>query len=137
MHHPPNSTRTTCLALAALAVVLLGACSSGGGSTSAPAPATLAARPRNGQTISRQTPEVRLDLAGARIVSHTTTRIRPDQGHIHLLVDGKLVAMNYGLNERLPDLTPGQHLVQVEFVAADHAPFDPRVLTQAAFTVKP
>jgi hypothetical protein len=45
--------------------------------------------------------------------------------------------MNYGLNERLPTLGPGQHLVQVEFVAADHAPFDPRVLTQAAFTVKP
>jgi hypothetical protein len=45
--------------------------------------------------------------------------------------------MNYGLNERLPRLTPGQHLVQVEFVAADHAPFDPRVLAQAAFTVQP
>ena len=48
--------------------------------------------PRNGQTISRRTPEVRLSLAGAKIVSHTTTRIRPDQAHIHLLVDGKLVA---------------------------------------------
>jgi len=142
MHYPPNSSRTTRLALAALAVVLLGACSSGGGSTSTPAPTTPAARPastarltiltpRNGQTIRRQSPEVRLDLAGAKIVSQTTTRIRPDQGHIHLLVDGKLVAMNYGLNERLPTLTPGQHLVQVEFVAADHAPFDPRVLTQA------
>ena len=74
-------------------------------------------------------------LAGAKIISHTTTRIRPDQGHIHLLVDGKLVAMNYGLRERLPQLPPGQHVVQVEFVAADHAPFDPRVLTQAAFQV--
>jgi hypothetical protein len=148
MDHPANSTRTTCLALAALAVVLLGACSSRGGSTSTPAPTTLVARPsstakltiltpRNGQTISRQASEVHLDLAGAKIVSHTTTRIRPDQGHIHLLVDGKLVAMNYGLDERLPNLTPGQHLVQVEFVAADHAPFDPRVLTQAAFTVRP
>jgi hypothetical protein len=148
MHQPPNRTRANRLALAALAVVLLGACSSAGGSTSTPAPTTLAARPtstakltilapRNGQTLSRPTPEVRLDLVGAKIISHTTTRIRPDQGHIHLLVDGKLVAMNYGLNERLPSLTPGQHLVQVEFVAADHAPFDPRVLTQAAFTVKP
>ena len=144
----PNRPRATCLALAALAVVLLGACSSVGGSTSTPAPTSLAARPtstakltilapRNGQTLSRQTPEVRLSLAGARIVSHATTRIQPDQGHIHLLVDGKLVAMNYGLDERLPNLTPGQHLVQVEFVAADHAPFEPRVLTQAAFTVKP
>ena len=148
MHHQPNSSRTTRLALAALAVVLLGACSSGGGSTATPAPTTLVARPsstarlsiltpRNGQTLNRRASEVRLELAGARIVSHTTTRIRPDQGHIHLLVDGKLVAMNYGLDERLPDLTPGQHLVQVEFVAADHAPFVPRVLTQAAFTVKP
>jgi len=43
--------------------------------------------------------------------------------------------MDYGLDERLPRLAPGQHLLQVEFVAADHAPFDPRVLTQAAFRV--
>jgi hypothetical protein len=148
MHHPPNRTRTTRLALAALAVVLLGACSSAGGSTSTSAPTSLAARPastakltiltpRNGQTLSRQASEVRLGLHGAKIVYQTTTRIRPDQGHLHLLVDGKLVAMNYGLDERLPKLSPGQHLVQVEFVAADHAPFDPRVLTQAAFTVRP
>jgi hypothetical protein len=146
MYQLPNRPRTSCLALAALTVVLLGACSSTGGSTSTPAPTSVAVRPtstakltilapRNGQTLSRRSSEVRLSLAGAKIVSHTTTRIRPDQGHIHLLVDGKLVAMNYGLNERLPSLTPGQHLVQVEFVAADHAPFDPRVLTQAAFNV--
>jgi hypothetical protein len=148
MRQLPNRIRPTRLALAALAIVLLGACSSAGGSTSTPAPTSVVARPtstakltivtpRNGQTLSRQTPDVRLSLTGAKLVSHTTTRIRPDQGHIHLLVDGKLVAMNYGLDERLPNLTPGQHLVQVEFVAADHAPFDPRVLTQAAFTVKP
>jgi hypothetical protein len=43
--------------------------------------------------------------------------------------------MNYGLRHRLPKLPPGQHVVQVEFVAADHAPFDPRVLTQTAFQV--
>jgi copper transport protein len=29
------------------------------------------------------------------------------------------------------------HLIQVEFVAADHVPFDPRVLAQAAFNVTP
>jgi hypothetical protein len=62
--------------------------------------------PHNGQTLSHRTSEVRLGLTGAKIVSQTTTRIRPDQGHIHLLVDGKLVAMNYGLNERLPALAP-------------------------------
>jgi hypothetical protein len=80
MHHQPNRTRTTRLALAALAVVLLGACSSGGGSNSTLAPTTAAARPastakltiltpRNGQTLSRRASEVRLNLLGAKIVS--------------------------------------------------------------------
>jgi hypothetical protein len=150
MHPQPHRGSIAGLALAVLAVLLLGACTGGsaGGSAPAPAPTTLAARPastakltilspRNGQTISRQTPELRLSLDGAEIVAQTSARIRPDQGHVHLLVDGKLVAMNYGLNERLPTLSPGQHLVQVEFVAADHAPFEPRVLAQAAFQVAP
>jgi hypothetical protein len=148
MHQHCHRRSAVGLLLAALAALLLAACSSIGSATPAPASTSLAARPastakltilapRNGQTLSRRSSEVRLGLRGARIVSQTTTRIRPDQGHIHLLVDGKLVAMNYGLDEQLPKLPPGQHLVQVEFVAADHAPFDPRVLTQAAFTVKP
>ncbi len=146
-HHRPVAALT----LAALATLLLTACSGSGGSggsAAAPATTALAARPastakltiltpRNGQTVSSQTPEVRLGLKGAKIVAQTSTRIQPDQGHVHLLVDGKLVAMNYGLNERLPKLNPGQHVVQVEFVAADHAPFEPRVLAQAAFNITP
>jgi hypothetical protein len=132
------------LAAAALAVT---ACSGGDGSTS-PADTTVAAAPRpsspakltimtprNGQTVRQGRPEVRLELVGGKIVSQTTNRIQGDEGHIHLLVDNKLVAMNYGLRERLPQLPPGQHVVEVEFVAADHAPFDPRVRTQAAFQV--
>jgi hypothetical protein len=132
------------LAAAALAVT---ACSGGDGSTSpadtnvaaAPRPSSPAKltimTPRNGQTVRQGRPEVRLELVGGKIVSQTTNRIQGDEGHIHLLVDNKLVAMNYGLRERLPQLPPGQHVVEVEFVAADHAPFDPRVRTQAAFQV--
>ena len=148
----PHHRNTAGSALAWLAALLMAACagSGGGSSGSAAPPATtaLAARPastakltiltpRNGQTVHSPTPQVRLGLKGAKIVPQTSTRIRPDQGHVHLLVDGKLVAMNYGLNEQLPNLGPGQHLVQVEFVAADHAPFEPRVLAQAAFNITP
>jgi hypothetical protein len=133
------------LAVAALAVA---ACSGGdGGSATTPTTAPAAAQrpssqakltivsPRNGQTVDQARPELRLGLDGGKIVNQTTTRIQGDEGHIHLHVDGKLVDMNYGLRQRLPQLPPGQHVVQVEFVAADHAPFDPRVLTQAAFQV--
>jgi hypothetical protein len=134
--------------LLAVAALGLAACSGGDGGPAAPTATTLAAAtrpsspakltiqtPRNGQTVRQDRPELRLVLDGGKIVNQTTTRIQGDEGHLHLLVDGKLVDMNYGLRQRLPQLPPGQHVVQVEFVAADHAPFDPRVLTQAAFQV--
>ena len=141
--------RATALSAAFLLAVVpgLAACSGGGGPAAAasttaaaaerpssPAKLTIVA-PRNGQTVHQARPEVRLELAGAKIVSRTTTNIQGNEGHIHLLVDGRLVNMNYGLRQRLPELPPGQHVLQVEFVAADHAPFEPRILTQAAFDI--
>jgi hypothetical protein len=143
----PRAGRAAAAALLAVVALGLAACSSANGGSAQPAARTVVAdrpsspaklvieSPRNGQTVRQGRPEVRLELTGAKIVNQTTTRIQGDQGHIHLLVDGKLVTMNYGLRQRLPQLTPGQHVVQAEFVAADHAPFEPRVLTQAAFQV--
>ena len=141
--------RATFLSAAFLLAVVpgLAACSGGGGGSATAASTTAAADrpsspakltivvPRNGQTVHQARSEVRLELTGAKIVSQTTTRIQGDEGHLHLLVDGKLVNMNYGLRQRLPELPPGQHVLQVEFVAADHAPFEPRILTQAAFNI--
>jgi hypothetical protein len=149
-HHHIRARTAVLLAVAALGLGLA-ACSGGnsGGSDASATTAVAAAprpsspaklnitTPRNGQTVRRERPELRLELDGGKIVSQTTTRIQGDEGHIHLLVDGKLVDMNYGLRQRLPTLPPGQHVVQVEFVAADHAPFEPRILTQAAFEVAP
>jgi hypothetical protein len=45
--------------------------------------------------------------------------------------------MNYQVDATLPNVSPGQHLLRVEFVASDHAPFDPRVFQQVTFTVQP
>ena len=147
-HHHFRTRTAVLLAVAGLGLALT-ACS-GGNSGGSDAPATTTAvaaarpsspakliitRPKNGQTVRQQRPELHLELDGGKIVSQTTTRVQGDEGHIHRHVDGKLVAMNYGLRQRLPALPPGQHVVQVEFVAADHAPFEPRILTQAAFEV--
>ena len=143
----PRTRRARAAVLLAAAALALAACSGGAGGSAAPAATTVAAArpsspakltietPRNGQTVRQDRPEVHLNLVGAKIVSQTTTHIQGDEGHIHLIVDGRLVNMNYGLSQRLPQLAPGQHVLQVEFVAADHAPFEPRVLTQAAFQV--
>jgi hypothetical protein len=92
--------------------------------------------PHNGQVVKGGSLQLQLGLRNAKIVAATTTNIRPDQGHVHVMLDGRLISMNYQLTQALPKLTPGTHVLQVEFVAADHLPFDPRVLTQAAFEVQ-
>jgi hypothetical protein len=77
---------------------------------------------------------VRLQLVGGQIVRFTSTRLAPDQGHVHLFLDGALVSMSLTLARRL-EVGPGRHVLLAEFVAADHGPFQPRVRTSEAFQV--
>jgi len=133
---------TNRLAILALAAVLLVSCSgqpspspSLAARPSSPAVVTIL-QPTSGSTVSGSSVHVVLKLEGAVIVKQTTTDIRPDQGHIHLFVDNVLVSMNYGLEQDLP-VHPGTYVLKAEFVAADHAPFNPRVFSaETIFTVK-
>ncbi len=132
------------LAIGALTLVVA-ACSQGSVST-AGAPASLGPRPSSpahveivspaaNATVTGTTIHIVLKLTGATIVSQTTTAIRPDEGHVHLYVDNLLVSMNYGLEQDIT-VPAGTHVLKAEFVAADHAPFDPRVWsTETVFTV--
>jgi hypothetical protein len=92
--------------------------------------------PENGERISGDTARLQIDLQGAEVVDQTSTDLQPDEGHLHVVLDGKLVSMTSGTSQRLQGLTPGEHLLQVEFVANDHAPFDPRVLAAVTFEVQ-
>ena len=78
---------------------------------------------------------IELALDGGTIVNQTTTHITPTTGHIHFLVNGKLVAMNYSTMQDIP-LTAGLYRLTAEFVAADHVPFNPRVTTSIAIDVR-
>jgi hypothetical protein len=93
--------------------------------------------PENGERIAGDTAQLEIDLQGAEIVDQTSTDLRPDEGHLHVVLDGALVSMTSDTSRLLSDLSPGEHLVQVEFVANDHAPFDPRVLAAVTFEAKP
>jgi MYXO-CTERM domain-containing protein len=82
--------------------------------------------------------DLRLRLIGGQVVPPTNviaTRLPPNKGHIHVLVDGKLVTMAYGLNQPIKGLAAGPHSVEVQFVAVDHAPFRNPVATSVLFTV--
>ena len=103
---------------------------------SSPAKLTILA-PKNGETVHGTSVELRVRLQHAKIVPATTTNISPTQGHLHVILDDKLISMTEGTTQEVTGLTPGLHRIQVEFVASDHAPFDPRVVAIVSFEVKP
>lgn len=92
--------------------------------------------PQPGQSVSATDATVRLELTGARIIPQASTNLRPDEGHIHLKLDGKIITLLGTLEEKLPPLSPGPHLLEVEFVAADHSPFNPRVIETVTFNAQ-
>jgi hypothetical protein len=135
--------------IGAIAVVIaLAACGGGEGDGGGTSPTTSASprpsspavltivSPENDGVVRRTSVDVRVALEGATIVPQTTTDVRPDEGHLHLFLDEDLISMTEGLEQVVPDVAPGLHRVTVEFVAADHAPFDPRVVAVAAFEVR-
>jgi hypothetical protein len=150
---------TTRLLAGVLAAGMLTACTpagptGGGGSTVGGSPAggspsfgSAAARPSSAATVHIDRPtagqivtgpavHVVIALDGARIVPATSTNLSPTEGHLHLYVDNVLVSMNYGLEQDVP-VRAGTYVLKAEFVAADHAPFNPRVWSpEVVFTVK-
>lgn len=135
------------MVLVALAIVM-SACGGGSPSTEvsptssrgAERPASTATikivNPAPGEMVQGSTYRVRVEVTGARVLEEASTDLKPDTGHVHLALDGKTVTLLAGLEFELKDLTPGQHLLQAEFAAADHGPFKPRVLDTVTFSVQ-
>jgi hypothetical protein len=98
--------------------------------------ATLAIeQPENGASVSGGQLNVIVNLTGGTIVPAASTNLTPSTGHLHLSIDGRLVSMTYGTVQilNIANLAPGTHTLTAEFVAADHAPFNPRVVATATF----
>jgi hypothetical protein len=93
--------------------------------------------PKVGEVVHGSSVDLRVKLQDAKLVPATTTNIVPDEGHLHVILDDTLISMTEGLEQTIPDVAPGEHRIMVEFVASDHAPFDPRVVSVVAFEVKP
>jgi len=140
--------RPKILVLMVSAALALAACGgSGGGEATGPTavtqdrPSSTAklsiVEPKVDQVVHGSNVDLRVSLKDAKLVPATTTDIVPDEGHLHVLLDDTLISMTEGLEQTIPDVTPGPHRIQVEFVASDHAPFDPRVVAVVAFEVKP
>ena len=141
--------RTRLVFLVVLAAMLAGCSFPLIGSSPTPSPSSTP-RPRSTATLAIVQPppntivtttmlHVDFQLKGARIVSITSKNLTPDTGHIHLSIDGRLISMNYQLSEdvSMQPFAAGPHVVQGEFVAVDHAPFNPRVITKVVIEYQP
>ncbi|MGH2398962.1 MAG: hypothetical protein ACRDF6_03885 [bacterium] len=128
------------IALGLLLSLAAGACAR----TQTAAPQQRGPRPSSSGTLAIAAPQIGqeipagekfrvvLTLSGARIVEQTSTRVVPDEGHIHITLDGQLITMTSALEQDI--IVPaGAHVLEAEFVAADHFPFNPRVIAIAAF----
>jgi len=128
--------------LAALLLVGLSACSSDKKSATpkvADRPVTKARVQILSPTPFQETgPDVtvQVKLIGAKEVPQVEGALNPEEGHIHVSLDGVLKAMAYGDTQDLKGLPPGHHSIQVDFVAVDHLPFQNRVTAGVLFTVK-
>jgi hypothetical protein len=135
---------TTKVAAAVLvAATAMTACGNGGGTTGGGGgdrPSSTGririVQPEPGAAIPADEVVVEVELTGATIAPEATTNVQPDEGHVHIRVDGETVTLLGGLTEQVPGLEPGTHLLEVEFAAGDHGPFDPPVIESVTFTVE-
>ena len=141
------------VAILAILALVTTACGGDGATDGGPSPQpTAAERPTSTGKVTIVEPEpgaivdasdvtVRLELTGATVVQEVSTNLKPDKGHIHLVLDGQTLTLLGSLEESLNEFTegplePGPHLLEAEFVAADHGPFNPRVISTVSFTAR-
>jgi hypothetical protein len=91
--------------------------------------------PTRNQVIPTPIMQVDIRLTGGRLTPLTTTKLTPNTGHLHVSIDGQLLSMTIDEHNRIDisGLSDGEHLLQAEFVAADHGPFDPPVTASVPF----
>ena len=144
------------LPLGIAAVLVLGACGGNGDGNGGAAPTALPSpqaerpsssaklslvEPASGAVLGPEDVRVRLELTGAKLTKEVSRNLQPDEGHIHLRLDGETITLLGDLDENLAEIlgapvAAGPHLLEAEFVAADHGPFDPRIIVSVPFTVE-
>jgi hypothetical protein len=90
--------------------------------------------PEDGAKVDAGKPvALAIDLQGGRLVTGSSSD--PKSGHFHVYVDGTLVDMPATATPDV-NLTPGKHVVTVEFTDAAHASFSPRILDEVKLTAR-
>lgn len=113
----------------------LGGTQTPSGTVPAPDVTVKIREPAEGATVPAGRPvslEVLID--GGELTSDTQSD-DPTRGHIHVFIDGELIAMPATSTPEI-ELEPGEHDVAVEFAAADHRSFSPKVIDEVTIAAE-
>lgn len=90
--------------------------------------------PGSGELLESQDVEVKVRLTGARLLDESSSKNVGDDGHLHLILDGKTISMSGELSQTIRADT-GEHRLEAELVAGDHGSFCSRVRDTVTFSV--
>jgi hypothetical protein len=91
--------------------------------------------PADGGTVpARQPLDLETEIVGGELTSDTASD-DPTMGHLHIFVDGSLIAMPATTTQKVR-LEPGEHTLGVEFTTADHRSFEPRIVDEVSVTAR-
>lgn len=90
--------------------------------------------PIKGELLESQDVKVKVRLTGARLVDESSSKSVGDDGHLHLILDGKTISMSGELSQTIRAAT-GEHRLDAELVAGDHGSFCSRVRDTVTFSV--
>jgi hypothetical protein len=125
------------MALGAVMLVFFAACNSKTNGSVGTRPLSTAKlsilQPVSGQSLPGKDVEVKLSLDGGTITHQVTTHVQPNVGHIHLRLDGNTITLLGSLDDHVKNVKSGQHVLEAEFVAADHLPFQRDILAAVTF----
>lgn len=91
--------------------------------------------PRFGATVEGPDVDVVVEVEGATVLEEASRDLRPDTGHIHVLVNDRVDTLLAGERYTIAGLDPGEYIIKVEFAAADHGSFSPPVIEIVRVTV--
>jgi hypothetical protein len=109
----------------------IGAFVLGGSAPAAPNAAVQIVSPREGRSVPAGHPvAIKADLVGGKLTNSTSSQ-DANAGHFHVYVDGRLMSMPATTSSHVK-LTSGFHTITVEFTAANHQSFSPRIMDKVA-----
>jgi hypothetical protein len=141
MIRPLRSVRHTLALLGVTA--LLSIASADAVEAQAPSPSARVVSPSGGSTVRGPSVTVQVDVSGISLVRSTVpveltgnqpSANRPDEGHLHYMLDLRPMVMTTQRSHTFEDVTPGEHVLRVELTQNDHSPLSPPVVHEIRFT---